>query len=44
MVEDLHDVLPGLELETGHVKHEMLEQVGVVRLLGELSDELGGGF
>jgi hypothetical protein len=44
MVEDLHDVFPGLELETGHVEHEVLEQVGVVCLLGELGDELRGGF
>ena len=44
VVEYLHDVFPGLEIEACDVLDEDEEQVGGIGLLGELCDQFRDGF
>lgn len=44
VVEDLHDVLPGLKVETRDVDDEQVQQVRAVRLLRKLREKLRYGL
>ena len=44
VVEDLHDVLPGFEIEARDMDDEQVQQVGAVRLLRELREKLRYGL